>query len=246
MDLPRFLGEGCDTGEAAREFHRARPFPHLIRHHCFNPERLKEAVVDIKSIPNKKWRKNQHGKSGFSDVYNWGPIIGNIFNVLMGDYFLQELRLISGIPDLEHDLTLGGAGIHKTANGGSLQIHVDFNCLEYDDRTLYRRLNCFLFLNEDWQQGWGGELELWKGSPVKLQKPIKSVKGLVPIVKIQPRMGTFVMFETSEHSWHGHPVPLTFPDGRERLSFAVYLYTREKPDWFEAKHSTVYKKSKKK
>lgn len=73
-------------------------------------------------------------------------------------------------------------------------------------------MNVFLYLNEDWEEDWGGHLEFWKD----LNTPVK---------KISPTFNKLVVFTTSEESWHGHPDPLLCPSNRSRKSIALYYYT---------------------
>ena len=42
---------------------------------------------------------------------------------------------------------------------GHLDVHVDFNYIE--DRKLFRRMNILVYFNKDWQDEWGGNIELW-------------------------------------------------------------------------------------
>jgi hypothetical protein len=70
-----------------------------------------------------------------------------------------------------------------------------------------------IYLNEDWQDSYGGHLELWD----------KEVKNAV--VKVLPLMNRCVIFNTDEDSFHGHPDPLTTPNGLKRKSIAMYYYT---------------------
>jgi hypothetical protein len=45
-----------------------------------------------------------------------------------------------------------------------------------------------------------------------------------------------VIFETSDHSWHGHPVAA----GRWRRSIAAYFFTEEPPADYVADQGTVW------
>lgn len=126
-----------------------------------------------------------------------------------------------GIDGLFKDPDLFGAGIHCIPRGGFLNMHVDFN---QHPKGWHRRANLLIYLNQDWQDEWGGHLYLGED------------KG----VKISPIGGRAVVFETNETSWHGHPEPLNCPADRQRRSLALYFYTEAPPE-VEA-HSTIYKK----
>ena len=86
-----------------------------------------------------------------------------------------------------------------------------------------------LYFNEDWEDGWGGHLELWD----------KDVKNCVQ--KIAPVANRLAIFNTDEFSWHGHPDPLSCPQGRTRKSIALYYYSNGRPESEQAgSHNTVF------
>ncbi len=117
--------------------------------------------------------------------------------------------------------------MHLTGPRGRLDVHVDFNYAE--SRKLHRRLNILIYLNEGWKSEWGGAVELWD----------KEVRNCVKSFK--PVLDRCVVFATSEISFHGVE-QVKCPEGRQRISFAAYYYTREAPvSWSGTAHSTVFK-----
>lgn len=135
---------------------------------------------------------------------------------------------VTGIPNLQPDLSLFGGGLHETSNGGRLGVHVDFN---RHQNGLYRRVNVLLFLNPAWSPKWGGNLEMWEGP------------GTGNCKMIAPLMGRMVIFPTTDKSWHGHPRPLNAPAGITRKSIAWYFYHPEPPAGYRDDHDTVYANS---
>ncbi len=116
-----------------------------------------------------------------------------------------------------------GGGLHEIGRGGMLGIHTDF---DGHPTGLTRCANLLIYLNEDWQEQWGGALEL---------------HGDGCITEIHVHAGKAVLFETNGESWHGHPHPLTCPESRSRRSLALYYYRQQ-----TGKHertSTVYRRS---
>lgn len=125
--------------------------------------------------------------------------------------FLFFLTAVTGIDNLMPDPYLYGAGPHQTLSGGHLSIHLDYN---YNEQiNMWRRVNLFLYLNEDWDKSWGGDLELWDST---MQEAV---------VKIAPLFNRMVIFTATETSWHGHPDPLQCPPNKSRKSIALYYYT---------------------
>ena len=139
----------------------------------------------------------------------------------------------------------------------------------YQRYGLHRRVNVFIYLNDDWQDSYGGHLELWSQD--------MNTCG----ASIRPNMGRFVVFSSTDFSYHGlnsshhvllslvyfldflfslirffsillgHPHTLTCPEDRSRRSIALYYYTKSRPseecvngNCFR-KHSTLFQPLKK-
>ena len=134
------------------------------------------------------------------------------------------------------DPTLDGGGLHQIFNGGSLNIHTDYNS-HYKEKKWKRVLNLLIYLNKDWKDEYNGNLELWNTDLTKAE------------VKVKPDFNRMVCFNTQPEgdiiAYHGHPTPLNVPEGVYRKSIALYYYTKEKPNHtFADKHKTLYKDTK--
>lgn len=126
---------------------------------------------------------------------------------------LKFLEGITNIHGLLPDPYFSGGGFHEISTGGLLGIHADFRVNE--GLQLIRRVNVLIYLNENWQDSYGGYLELW-------DKEMKSA-----VKRVLPIMNRCVIFNTDADSFHGHPDPLTAPDGVTRKSIALYYYTAQ-------------------
>jgi 2OG-Fe(II) oxygenase superfamily len=126
---------------------------------------------------------------------------------------LKFLEGITNIQGLLPDPYFSGGGFHEISTGGLLGIHADFRVNE--GLQLIRRVNVLIYLNENWQDSYGGYLELW-------DKEMKSA-----VKRVLPIMNRCVIFNTDADSFHGHPDPLTAPDGVTRKSIALYYYTAQ-------------------
>jgi hypothetical protein len=115
-----------------------------------------------------------------------------------------------------------GGGLHEIGCGGLLKIHVDFDA---HPTGLQRAANLLIYLNEGWQDAWGGALEL---------------HGAGSVTTIYPRAGTAAFFVTDGNSWHGHPHALACPPDRARRSLALYYY--RPPSGAMKRSTTVYRK----
>ena len=158
---------------------------------------------------------NQKKKNEFKNKDKFGPATSAVFTMMQSAPFISFLEGLTKISGLIPDLTFNGAGIHQTLSGGQLAIHADFN---FDRvRNLHRRVNVFLFLNPNWNESYGGHLELWS-------RNLKWYNA-----KISPGFGKLVVFSTTDFTYHGHQSALACPENRSRRSLALYFYTASRP-----------------
>jgi hypothetical protein len=219
----------------ADRFRTADPFPHLVIPEFFAPGFANRLLDDFPPF-EERFALNELGEVGGKAVQTDVRAIGEVFREL--DDFIQTpefLGLISdmtGIPDLLYDPEYVGGGTHENLESQALDPHVDFNY--HPGRGWHRRLNLIVYLNPEWDESWGGNLDL-HSNPWDADNDQTST--------VLPLFNQAVLFETSERSWHGFS-PLQIPEDRQpmsRRSFAIYLYTKERPaDEIAAAHATVY------
>ena len=138
-----------------------------------------------------------------------------MFNLLSLD-FIAQLSQITGIIPLYPDVGLHGGGWHMHGEDGKLAIHLDYSI--HPKLNLQRKLNLILYLEEDYDPAWGGSLQFWSHDEEN-QKPLKK------ITEIEPIFNRAILFDTTQHSWHGFPEPIHPPEGKMRKSLAVYYLT---------------------
>ena len=128
--------------------------------------------------------------------------------------FLLFLENLTGIKDLIADVDFEGGGIHKIKNGGRLELHSDYN--KHPNKDIWRRINLLLYLTPNWN--YNGHLDLYEKEP------------LVKVKSILPTFNRAVIFNTTDDSIHGHPTPLVCPEEISRYSFALYYFTKDRPE----------------
>jgi|TARA_B100000424_G_scaffold260860_1_gene245147 hypothetical protein len=128
--------------------------------------------------------------------------------------FLLFLENLTGIKDLIADVDFEGGGIHKIKNGGRLELHSDYN--KHPNKDIWRRINLLLYLTPNWN--YNGHLDLYEKDP------------LVKVKSILPTFNRAVIFNTTDDSIHGHPTPLVCPEEVSRYSFALYYFTKDRPE----------------
>jgi Rps23 Pro-64 3,4-dihydroxylase Tpa1-like proline 4-hydroxylase len=142
--------------------------------------------------------------------------VTNLLNFLNSREVLMFLEELTGIPDLLPDPQFYGGGVHRILTGGKLSVHADYNF--HPITKLHRRVNLLLYLNKDWKEEWGGDLQLWNKDMSMCVK------------KILPIFNRAVIFNITSDAYHGHPGPLKSPEGVDRLSFALYYFTETRPE----------------
>lgn len=212
----------------ATEYQSGEPF-HYIGTDNFLPQdivsKVRDEALDQYVKPPEHSTRQEHLKASYNP--DTLPLYTRaVFNALNSKSFLAFLENMTGIPNLIPDPYYVGAGIHRTENGGYLGVHADFN--HHKQMDLERRLNVLIYLNDDWQPEYGGTFEIWT------EDMSKQVAAYPPI------MNRMCCFSTSSTSMHGNPEPVNHPDGKPRLSIALYYYTATWSDSHVA-HSTLFR-----
>ena len=214
-DLPKL------AAEKKAVYQNAHPFPNISFDNFFAPDFLRSVLAEFPNLnkekgdiyyenPNEKKHATK-GDASFRDNTR------RLVYYLNSQPFLEFLQELTGIEEtLMPDPYFIGGGFHEIKPGGFLKLHVDFH--KHQKTKLDRRINLLIYLNENWEEAFGGHFELWERDMSKCA------------VKIAPLFNRVAIFSTTGDSWHGHPDPLTCPPDRSRKSVALYYYTNGRPD----------------
>lgn len=198
----------------AADFRTAKPFRHAVID-GFLPEDVIDELIRVYPSPHgESWTRFYNPlerKFALSDEALVPPQIKHVLQQFNSQVFVDFLERLTGIEGLIPDPHLVGGGLHQIERDGLLKVHADFN--RHPRLNLERRLNVLLYLNRDWQEEYGGQLELWDRQMSRA------------VTRILPVANRMVVFATTATSYHGHPDPLTSPPGRFRRSLAWYYYT---------------------
>ena len=203
-------------GQRQRYLNNA-PFPHIVIDNLFPKALLEDVLKDIQNLEHpvlKNFYATAH-KYSTPDPQIMGPTARRFLIDLCSARFCRFLEALTGIEGVIPDPHFEGGGVHEISRGGFLKMHTDFNW--HKKLKLDRRLNMLIYLNQGWQESWGGHLELWD-SEMQSQ-----------FVKIPPTFNKTVIFSTTDYSYHGHPNPLECPEGISRRSLALYYYSNGRP-----------------
>jgi Rps23 Pro-64 3,4-dihydroxylase Tpa1-like proline 4-hydroxylase len=166
---------------------------------------------------DERWLTRNHTEFEdklLSTHWDWYPKnFYKTFFDLASQNFINILEELTGIDGLIADYGLHAGGMHLHKHNGRLNLHKD--AAVHPKLGLWRKLNIIVYLNKNWEESWGGELEYWNdvnGEPGE------------KILSIPPMFNTAVIFETDNNFWHGLPANIAAPDGQNRQSIAMFYY----------------------
>jgi len=189
--------------------------------HCttkkFLPEDMIKSISSSFRFPDQIYSSSdvlfQKTKKALNGYNLFPSEIKKIVDYLNSKNFTNILEYKFKINNLVADPSLFGGGMHESKNGGYLKIHSDFRYIR--NRKLKRILNLLIYLNDNWDEKWGGAIELWD------QKMKNN------FVKVFPKINHAAIFRTDTESNHGFPDPITCPKSIGRKSLAIYYYIND-------------------
>ena len=201
-------------------YNQSKPFNHVEVNNFFKDDILNQILNNFPDLSklNSYEKKNLNEKKFGLEDQSLMPIhLRDFISFLNSGPFLKYIQKITSIDEiLISDPYLSGGGLHETKAGGFLKVHSDFYIHRY--LKLDRRLNLLIYLNKDWKEEYGGNLELWD----------KKMKGCEK--KIYIKFNKIFLFSTNDESFHGYPDPINCPEDKSRKSIAMYYYSNGRPD----------------
>ncbi len=214
----------------AYDYQHAEPFAHTVIDNLLPAEVADSVLGEFPSPDSIEWINHDNAKElklACEDETKIAPFTRHLLAQLNSSTFMNFLESLTGITGLIPDPHFRGGGLHQIKKGGYLKIHADFN--HYKRLNLDRRINLLLYFNKDWKEEYGGHLQLWDRDMTQCQK------------KVLPILNRCVIFSTTDFTNHGHPDPLTCPEGWTRKSLALYYYSNGRPQYeISQAHSTLY------
>lgn len=212
----------------AETYQSGEPYNHICIDNFLPTEAIDRVIEDLKQLPEPESdfsRPQENLKSSYIPE-RLPEYTKNLFYAFNSRSFIAFLESMTGIQGLIPDPYFFGAGIHKTQNGGHLDIHADFNV--HSVMRVERRLNVLIYLNHDWQAEWGGNFEIWDKQMTQ------------KMASFVPTYNRMVCFSTGSDTFHGNPEPVNHPNGEPRQSIALYYYTATW-DGTRKEHTTLFK-----
>lgn len=212
----------------------ALPYPHVVIDGFLGEHRSAALAAAFPSPQHRGWKRRDYAeqsarlgqlqRTGFDDV---APALRWLLAELCGMAFLDFLATLTGRRDLIADPHFTGAGPLATLPGGHLALHTDFN--RDSARHLDRVLSVLYYVPREWDETWGGALELWDRGRTRCE------------VSIAPLRDRLVVMAYGDDHWHGHPSPLRCPDGHVRAVVASHYYAaRSRPEDDAGAHGAIW------
>lgn len=211
----------------------AIPFSYIVLDDFFNEKILDLLIENFPKSSNQyssQFNNRREKKLALNNPNYFSNESNNFINFLNSFIFTNFLQVITNINEtLVPDPYLIGGGLHELKDGGFLNIHADFNI--HPKMKLDRRLNVLIYLNKNWSDDNGGQLELWDKEMTKCHK------------SIIPKYNRMVIFSTTSFSYHGNPNKVKCSEDRSRKSLALYYYSNGRPsnEIELGNHSTIFR-----
>jgi len=130
------------------------------------------------------FREQKYTSKSFDE---FDPILAEITFALQDPEVVRLIETITGIKDQTADPSLYAGGLSAMRKNNFLSPHIDNS---HDaNRQLYRTLNLLYYITPDWDEGYGGNLQLWD---TKVNNN----------VTIHSKFNRLVLMETTPTSWH--------------------------------------------
>ncbi|WP_052055794.1 2OG-Fe(II) oxygenase [Myxosarcina sp. GI1] len=192
----------------------AKPYPHLAIDNLFEPELLERLLAEFPQPEHRDWLvwNSTHESKTTSRGIDKLPIFTQMFCLWLNSReVIKAIEPIVGIDNLVGDPMFHGAGLHEMYRDGWLEMHADYT--KHSSLPLMRRVNLLIYLNQDWDTSWGGELTL------------QDYENSNHRVSYAPYFNRTIIFPTTTKTFHGVPTPLTCPLERSRKLLSIYYWT---------------------
>ena len=228
-----------NTYELQKQY-RSHPDYSLLTLENFIPQDL--VTLMAKELDDIPLEDCKHFTRAGSCMYEFNnvdrtPVQDAVVHALHSGTFIKWLQEVTDTVDLIPDPHLIGAGYMKSFAGDSLKVHSDFNWNE--QLRLHRMLSVVIYLNDEWQDDWGGQLQFYDTKRQKVH------------TKVPVGPGNCVIWNYNNFAFHGYPEPMTCPEGvsRKGIRFFYYVSNAKHDDkhpphrslyWYDEKTGTPY------
>ena len=188
-----------------------QPISYILIDNFLNDTTYKIISKEYPDKPDKTWWKYENPlevKYANDNISEYPENTQNLFYALSHHKIITKLENIFNIPNLEYDPYCHGGGLHMMPKYGRLNMHLDYEIHPITNKK--RRLNIILYMNDEWNESWNGDTQLWDKAMSKC------------MVKSFPKGNRALIFVTNDNSWHGIPDKIICPEDVFRKTIAFY------------------------
>ncbi len=212
-NIDHIITKFSDTTNINIDYVKTPPYPNVALDNFLPQETISAMKQECNNLEwTREFTRNGSHMIERQDVENL-PVANEVRNIMSSRRFLVWLGEVTGHHDLIPDPHMIGAGYMRCSRGDSLKLHSDFNF--NNTLKLYRMLSINIYLNENWQPEWNGDLQFWDFE----RKECKT--------RYFPEAGKAVIFRHHKFGFHGHPEPLQCPENIYRDGFRMFYYVSE-------------------
>ncbi|MBX2827484.1 MAG: 2OG-Fe(II) oxygenase [Flavobacteriaceae bacterium] len=176
------------------------------------PEPLAKSIYDAFPEKEKMVRKKslREYKYVAAQMDAYDPLLEKAIYAFQDERIVSFVGEICNIEHLEPDENLYAGGISLMAEGNYLNPHLDNS--HDKDRDRWRILNLLYYVTPDWEDDYGGHLEVWPGG---LEEPQ---------ITLHSRYNRLAVMATHKKSWHS--VSPVVAEG-ERCCVSNYYFSKQ-------------------
>ncbi len=154
------------------------------------PVSMAEAIYqNFPEAHNTKLKKNLRERKYVAYQMNqYAPLLEEVIYAFQDERVVQRISEICELKDLEADEHLYAGGLSLMGHGHFLNPHLDNS--HDKDRERWRVLNLLYYVSPNWNDSFGGQLELWPQGVAGRPQPISN------------RFNRLVVMATHRGSWH--------------------------------------------
>lgn len=197
-----------DFNITSNTYINTKPYPYMYIDNVLDENFaniLQKEILDIPDTEFDTYNNPFEKKLTLRNKNNFPTNLQLLMNYLISEEFINKLSLLTGyklIPD-EHKHYYG---IHKYFSGGKLDIHLDAGI--HPKNELKKQVTLGIYLSSNWNNSYGGELEIWEGNTNSIHKCVE---------KIEPKFNRMIIFTCNDISWHGNPNIIKCPEDACRI-----------------------------
>ena len=137
-----------------------QPFDHWIIDDFLPIETARQLEAEFPAFNSPLWFQYDNPLENKKTCNHWDRFPPTTYCTI--DSLLKDGPFVDLPFPVIGDIGLHGGGWHIHGRGGKLNVHLDYSL--HPKTKLQRKLNLILHLTENWDEQWGGGLELWSNN----------------------------------------------------------------------------------